>query len=177
MNNPPPALTLAMDEATFQVFYEQTVRGVWRYVFVTCRNEAITDDVIQDSYIKFLRYVDFRRSFQEQRAYLYRIAGTMLISYMRGEYAGRAGVGEDGEWPDRPASDPNLALDVQTALADVEPRQRKLLWLAHVEGFSHNEIADILGVAEQSIKVMLHRARIKLKSLLEKRGLNQEVTS
>ncbi|RLE15627.1 MAG: hypothetical protein DRJ08_03930 [Acidobacteria bacterium] len=175
MNNPPPAPALAMDEATFQVFYEQTVRGVWRYVFVTCRNEAITDDVIQDSYIKFLRYVDSNRSFQEQRAYLYRIAGTVLISYMRGECAGRERVGEDGEWPVRPVSDPNLAMDVQTALADVEPRERKLLWLAHVEGFSHNEIADILGVAEHSIKVMLYRARTKLKSLLKKRGLNREV--
>jgi len=64
---------------------------------------------------------------------------------------------------------------MQTALADVEPRERKLLWLAHVDGFNHNEIAEILGVAEQSVRVMLHRARKKLKSLLEKRGLNQEV--
>ena len=175
MNNPPPALVLAMDEETFQVFYEQTARGVWRYVFVSCRNEAITDDVVQDAYIRFLRYVDPDRSFPEQRAYLYRIAGTMLISHLRGNHSETGGA--EGEWPGAPERDPDLALDVQAALAQVDPRQRKLLWLAHVDGFSHNEIAGILGVAEQSVKVMLHRARQKLKSLLEKRGLNQEVRS
>ncbi|NOY22453.1 MAG: RNA polymerase sigma factor [Acidobacteria bacterium] len=175
MNNPPPAYALAMNEETFQVFYEQTAQGIWRYVFVTCRNEAITDDVVQDSYIRFLRYVDCSRSFPEQRAYLYRIAGTMLISHFRGNQLGRTGVKEEDEWPGKPERDRNLVLDVQTVLGDVEPRQRKLLWLAHVDGFSHNEIADILGVAEQSVKVMLHRARKKLKSLLKKRGLNQEV--
>ncbi len=176
MNNPPSACALAMNEETFQVFYEQTAQGIWRYIFVTCRNEAITDDVVQDSYIRFLRYVDCSRSFPEQRAYLYRIAGTMLISHLRGNQPDRAGAKEEDEWPGAITADRNLALDVQTALADVEPRQRRLLWLAHVDGFSHKEIANILGVAEQSVRVMLHRARKKLKSLLEKQGLNQEVT-
>jgi len=173
LNNLPPAPALAMNEETFQLFYEQTVNGVWRYVFVSCRNEATTDDVVQDSYIRFLRYVDSHRSFHEQRAYLYRIAGTMLISHMRGNHLETGG--ENIEWPAMPERDRNLVLDMQTALADVEPRERKLLWLAHVDGFNHNEIAEILDVAEQSVRVMLHRARKKLKSLLEKRGLNQEV--
>lgn len=173
MTNAPPAPALKMSEERFQKFYEQTVQGVWRYVFVSCRNEATTDDVVQDSYIRFLRYVDSHRSFNEQRAYLYRIAGTTLISHLRGNHqeTGKA----DNQWPGMPERDRNLALDMQTALADVEPRERKLLWLAHVDGFNHNEIAEILDVAEQSVRVMLHRARKKLKSLLKKRGLNQEV--
>jgi len=162
-----------MNEESFQLFYEQTVRGVWRYVFVMCHNEAIADDVIQDSYIRFLRYVDVRRSLPEQRAYLYRIAGTMLAVHMRMESAG--GMGEIGSWPAAPPPDPNLSMDMAAALSDVGGRERKLLWLAHVDGFSHSEIAEILGVAEKSVRVMLYRARKKLKSLLEKRGLNQEV--
>jgi RNA polymerase sigma-70 factor, ECF subfamily len=173
LNNPPLAPALAMNEEAFQLFYEQTVSGVWRYVFVSCRNEATTDDVVQDSYLRFLRYVDSERSFREQRAYLYRIAGTTLISHLRGKHPETGG--EDNEWPGMPERDRNLVLDMQTALADVEPRERRLLWLAHVDGFNHNEIAEILDVAEQSVRVMLHRARKKLKSLLEKRGLNQEV--
>ena len=173
MNNPLPTDSLAMDEETFQLFYEQTARGVWRYVFVNCHNEAISDDVVQDTYIRFLQYVNPQRSFREQRAYLYRIAGTMLISHLRQNHP-KTGESELKTLK-IPVKDHNMAMDMQTAMAAVAPKERKLLWLAHVDGFSHSEIAEILGVAEPSVRVLLHRARKKLRSLLEKQGLNQEV--
>jgi DNA-directed RNA polymerase specialized sigma24 family protein len=45
------------------------------------------------------------------------------------------------------------------------------LWLAYVEGENHQEIANALGLARGSVKVLLFRARAKLKRLLTTAGV------
>jgi RNA polymerase sigma-70 factor (ECF subfamily) len=52
----------------------------------------------------------------------------------------------------------------------LRPQQRQLMWLAYVEGADHREIAAALGLREQSVRVLLHRARQKLATLLRERG-------
>lgn len=69
-----------------------------------------------------------------------------------------------------------MKLDMQTAMSRLDERQRDMLWLAHVEGFSHAEISGILGVAENSVRVLLHRARGRLKALLAEQGIGMEET-
>ena len=56
-------------------------------------------------------------------------------------------------------------------LAELKARDRALLWLAYVEGESHEEIAASLGVGRRGVKVMLFRARRRLRDLLQARGL------
>ena len=50
-------------------------------------------------------------------------------------------------------------------------RERALLWLAYVEGESHEEIAVSLGLGRRSIKVLLFRAKRRLRDLLKSRGM------
>ena len=59
---------------------------------------------------------------------------------------------------------------VRTTIAQA-PRQQSLLWLAYVEGFQHAEIAQMLGMKEDSVKVVLLRARRELASTLTAQGL------
>lgn len=54
--------------------------------------------------------------------------------------------------------------------AELTPRERALLWLAHVEESDHEEIGAALGVKTKSVKVLLFRARKRLSGLLSKRG-------
>ena len=56
--------------------------------------------------------------------------------------------------------------DLDRALSQLAPRQRDALWLAYVEGSSHEEIAAILGMKVGSIKLLLFRARRKAARLL-----------
>ena len=53
------------------------------------------------------------------------------------------------------------------AMARMTPRDRQLLWLAHAENYSHDEIAEITGLASTSIRLLLFRARRKIKHLLQ----------
>jgi RNA polymerase sigma-70 factor (ECF subfamily) len=63
--------------------------------------------------------------------------------------------------------------DVARIFADLKARERALLWLAYVQGESHAEIAAALGVGTRSVKVMLFRAKRRLRDLLKARGLSR----
>ena len=56
-------------------------------------------------------------------------------------------------------------------MAQLRLRDRQLLWLAHVEEFSHKEIGAILGLKATSIRLMLFRARKRLAAEARKSGL------
>jgi DNA-directed RNA polymerase specialized sigma24 family protein len=49
----------------------------------------------------------------------------------------------------------------------MRPRERQLLWLAHAEGYSHREIAEVTGLGSASIRLLLFRARRKIARLLQ----------
>ena len=55
-----------------------------------------------------------------------------------------------------------LPFDMQVILDSLKPKQKTLLWLAYVEGFTHHEIADVVGVNASSVRVLLSRARAEL---------------
>ena len=69
----------------------------------------------------------------------------------------------------------DLRHDMSRVFEELKPRERALLWLAHVEESDHEEIAEALGLKAKSIRVLLFRARKRLGELLTKRGLGPEV--
>lgn len=165
---------LNMDQELFREFYDRTAKGLWRFIYQGCGNATASDDILQEAYMKFLRYVDPEREMAEWKAYLYRIAGSAVITYFR---RNRVHGDEVTEVPCPDSTrDREMKLDMQTAMSRLDERQRDMLWLAHVEGFSHAEISGILGVAENSVRVLLHRARGRLKALLAEQGIGLEET-
>ena len=54
---------------------------------------------------------------------------------------------------------------------ELKPLERALLWLAYVEGESHDEISASLGVGRRGVRVLLFRARRQLRDLLQARGI------
>lgn len=56
------------------------------------------------------------------------------------------------------------------ALSQMRPRDRQLLWLAHAEGYSHREIAEVTGLGSASVRLLLFRARRKIARLLGEEG-------
>jgi RNA polymerase sigma-70 factor, ECF subfamily len=60
-----------------------------------------------------------------------------------------------------------LRLDMIRMFQQLTPQQRQMMWLAYVEGADHREIAAALGLREGSVRVLLHRARRRLASLIQ----------
>ena len=156
---------LALDQAEFHAFYEQTARSLRAYLRRSLPPDAV-DDAVQEAYVRLLRTPHAGLPVDERRAYLYRIAANLANDAWRARAKMPAA---DGPPPDDLAGrTPSMAtsLDVTRALDRLRVQERTMLWLAYVEQASHREIAAALSVKEGSVKVLLSRARQKMAAAL-----------
>lgn len=160
----------SMDNEAFTAFYNRSARPLWAYLARVSGDPALADDLMQEAYIRFLGAAgapSLTEGEIAQRRYLYRIATNLLRDHWR-----KPRTASIEELPEFFFSIGNHASQHETnallapALAQMKPRERQLLWLAHAEGYSHREIAEITGLASPSIRLLLFRARRKIAALL-----------
>jgi RNA polymerase sigma-70 factor (ECF subfamily) len=167
--------TLAMDEDAFRLFYDRTARPVWAYLARMTGDPRAADDLLQETYYRFLRARVSIESDDHRRNYLFRIATNLARDRHRRPRADSVRIDPAIE-PADPDSTGDAAqivadrVDVSRALARLKPRDRSMLWLAYTQGATHQEIAQILGLKVGSIKLMLFRARRRLAALLPERA-------
>jgi RNA polymerase sigma-70 factor (ECF subfamily) len=159
-----------MDEETFRAFYERTARGVWAYLARVTGDRQIAEDLLQETFYRFLRAAATHDSEAHRRNSLYRIA-TNVARDARRRTLTRPSADLAGDEIERIAAVDNggsaeRLTDFTRAMARLKPRERAMLWLAYAEGASHNEIAGALGLRPGSMKSLLFRARRKLAALL-----------
>jgi RNA polymerase sigma-70 factor (ECF subfamily) len=156
-------------EREFGDAYARWLPGLRAYVYRVIGDAADADDIVQEAFLRMLR-VSLERSDEERwRRYLYRVASNLIVDRWR-----RRKFEQNFEAMQDPASpQPHFEEDAAVAqiFAELKPRERALLWLAYVEGESHEEISASLGVAPRGVRVMLFRARRHLRDLLQARGV------
>jgi len=162
-----------MDEEAFRTFYERTARPVWAYLARMSGNARLADDLLQETYYRFLRANVAHESDAHRRNYLFRIATNIVRDHRRRPRIDAPCVADGHDGVDR--MDPQSAdaaggavrrLDLARSMARLKPRERDLLWLAYAQGSSHKEIAETLGLKTASVKLLLFRARRRLARLL-----------
>ena len=163
---------LQMDEDTFRAFYDRTARQVWAYLARITGDRTLADDLLQESYYRFLRAQQAFTSEAHRRNYLFRIATNLAHDrHRRAKVSTTVPLPEEnapGALADRSdlAADTERRADLSRAMATLKPRERQMLWLASAQGSSHEEIAETLGLRKGSIKILLFRARRRLASAL-----------
>ena len=162
---------MLMDSDAFAAFYQRSARSLWAYLVRVCQDPALADDLMQESFVRFLCAGRPEFSLAEgevaARRYLFRIGTNLLRDHWRRPVS--ASIEELPEEVFAAAVNAGQAdsLDMLgPALALLRPRDRQLLWLAHAEGYSHREIAQITGLGSASIRLLLFRARRKIARIL-----------
>ena len=151
----------------FAVFYAATSRPLWRYVYHVTGNAADADDIMQEAFCRVLQAKVGALNDEERRRYLFRVGSHLVTDRWRKERRLRS-------WWSRNPPETSVAAsssderpsELSRTYAVLKPRERALLWLAYVEECGHEEIADALGVGRASVKVLLFRARARLRDLL-----------
>jgi RNA polymerase sigma-70 factor, ECF subfamily len=160
-----------MDEDAFRLFYDRTARSIWAYLSRVSGDPRLADDLLQETYYRFLRATSVPDDEIHRRNYLFRIAANLLHDNRRRRTPDAVPLGDGVEHPDLRQGDSAEAaarrVDVGRAMARLKPRERDLLWLAYAQGSSHKEIAAALGLKTGSIKLLLFRARRRLAALLQ----------
>jgi RNA polymerase sigma-70 factor (ECF subfamily) len=167
----PHAKVSPLDGDAFAGFYERSARPLWAYLARVSANPSLADDLVQESYLRFLtsdRLPDLAEEGElAARRYLFRIGSNLLRDHWRRphtetlEEAPESAFAQETE---AGASDSRMLLG--PALRQMRPRDRQLLWLAYAEGYSHREIAEATGLASASVRLLLFRARRKMAKLL-----------
>lgn len=163
------AISRTMNEATFEEIYERTARPLWSYVARISGNSALADDVVQETFLRYLRSPLTETDDAGVKSYLYKIATNLVYDHFRK-------MQRENKWQlfltRESASEIVYETfaedsDMMRVFQNLKPQERALLWLAYVEGYEHREIAAVLNLSAVSIKVLLFRARRKLAQLLE----------
>jgi RNA polymerase sigma-70 factor (ECF subfamily) len=159
-----------MNEAKFEALYRRTGSKVWSYLFRLIGDAATADDLLQKTFFRVLRSNPVVEDDDHMRRYIFRTATNLAFDHFRETKRERAYAATTVRSDVRPETT-ELRHDMMRVFAELKPQERALLWLAHVEESSHDEIAETLGVKSKSVRVLLFRARKRLGELLSKRGL------
>ena len=154
-----------MEDRQFEIIYELTARPLWAYVTRISGNASAADDILQETYLRFLNASRKPYDADVARRYLFKIATNLV--YDRFRSMSRRSEVEINET--HAEVDSHLAADLEMTevFAKLKSQERTLLWLAYVEGYDHQQIAQIANVNKLSVKVLLFRARRKLAALIE----------
>jgi RNA polymerase sigma-70 factor (ECF subfamily) len=163
---------LSLDPEAFQEFYSLTARPLKSYLLRLTQNPAVADEVLQESYYRFLRAAVPSLGERERKNYLFRIATNVVRDLYRGKVEEALPLLDSARAVAEEARSGHVPMktDIGRVLDTLKPRERELVWLAYVEGSTHREIAEILGLREVSIRPMLFRVRQKLAGLLKSVG-------
>ena len=159
-----------VDEETFRSVYGRIAPPLRSYLLRLCGDPGLSDDLLQDTLVRLLDGRVPPMDPVAQKRYLFRIATNLLNDHYRRWW--RWGSDPPELAVASPASEVEQRTDVRRVIALLKPRERQLLWLAYVEGFTHVEIAEIVGLRAASVRPLLYRARRRMASMLRDAGLD-----
>jgi RNA polymerase sigma-70 factor (ECF subfamily) len=156
-----------MDEECFRRLHQTTERSLWGYIFNSTADAGLADDLCQEAYLRILSARSSSEPSEDYLRYLlFRIASNLIADHRR---QARRSQGTPTEEPSTPSHEDAVLSEqhVRSALSQLREQDRKLLWLALVEKFTHREIAEQLSYREASVRPLLHQAKERIRQILK----------
>ncbi len=155
--------------------HDQYYRQVKRFILASVKNESAADDLTQETFIRIQENLNTVRDPEQISSWIFRIAYHLCQDHFRilkkslTQEEIHDGLVNLEETPiQKKMEQGEMSQCVQDKLSLLPEAQRSIIIFADVMEFSQQEIADILGLTVENVKVRLHRARKKFKAILEK---------
>ena len=154
-----------------RALYDRTVDRIHRLLLRMTHSEEDAFDLAQETYVRAFTRIDRFDGRSSVETWLYRIAVNEALGFLR--RAGRERVRLRtlaAERPDRVESSEacESRIDLETALAALDPSDRTLLLLRYEQGLDYRTIASVMECAEGTVASRLNRSRRRLRVFLEK---------
>ena len=169
----------AGEEKAFEELVRRHERKVFRLLMRMMGDRQEAEDVAQETFLSLHRHGHRFRGDSRFSTFVYRVASNAALNRRRSlgrnrariqKLAVRQAAGDDlpsaPRDPEDATSGAQLSRRVRDALEQLKPSLRMPVLLYDIEGLSYGEIAEILGVAEGTVKSRIHRARQALRVLL-----------
>lgn len=152
------------DDSAYAELVRRHERRVFRLAGRFFRRPEEVEDAAQQTFLTAWRKLDTYKAKAPFEHWLTRVCLNCCYQELRRRRATEVELDRDVS---APRSDPNAKIDVERLLAHLPATDRFVLQLMHGEGWSTQEIAERLGWSRANVKVRAHRARKKLRRLLE----------
>ena len=154
------------DEGAFRLLYRRHTPSMYRFVLrLVGGNAQEAEDVVQETWLRAARGLEGFQWRSALRSWLTGIALNRVREMARKQKRSLVEVDVDWELP-TVARDPGHRIDLERALELLPPGFRTVLVLHDVEGFTHQEIGERLGITDGTSKSQLHGARKAMRRLL-----------
>jgi RNA polymerase sigma-70 factor, ECF subfamily len=166
------------DAGAFEYLYDLHKRRVYSLCLRMTGNTAAAEDLTQEAFLQLFRKIGTFRGESAFSTWLHRMAVNVVLMQLRKKNLPVVPIDETSEGEEEGtirkepgAPDSRLAgsidrLHLQRAVDELPPGYRTIFVLHDVEGYEHNEIAEMIGCSIGNSKSQLHKARIKLRDLL-----------
>ena len=154
--------------------YRSYMGGIYRYLLSICNDHYLAEDIMQETFYRAYLYLENCPD-ERIKPWLFRVAHNALVDFMR---KNMRSTSEDGEFFAKIA-DPKTTEDeflrqermmgIDVAVNILPERQKQAILLCDFNGLSYNEAADIMDVSTGHFKVLLFRARQRMR-LIKERG-------
>lgn len=191
------ARLVARDEGAFNELVITYQRRVFALVFRMLGRRDEAEDLAQEVFVQVFKAIDQFRGDSKLSTWIYRIAVNLCknrTKYLsrrhandqddvdamadRLPFSAAKGVSVGGiSRPDELVEGMQLEVVVKRAIEQIEPEFREVLILRDVEDMSYEEIAEVTGLADGTVKSRIHRARAQLRTLVEKAMGGEKVRS
>jgi RNA polymerase sigma-70 factor (ECF subfamily) len=139
--------------------------GVYRFIVKNIRHTEDAQDIVQSAFEKL--WVNRAQVLPEKaKSYLFTVAYHQMIDHIR--KSNKMPLSDEASIPHQPINQAQTELKalLMRAVNELNPTQKSLVLLKDYEGYSYQEIAEIMNLSDSQVKVYLHRARIILKNKL-----------
>jgi RNA polymerase sigma-70 factor (ECF subfamily) len=152
------------DMAAFEDLYRQHVGRVYGICLRMTGQPESAEDLTQDTFVSAWRSLPGYEGRSSFSTWLHRIAVNAVLAKRRGpqgrnEVSMTDEAGEQMEFAAEVGMDEATPIDVERAIAGLPPGARDIVVLHGIYGYSHEEAAEMLGIAVGTCKAQLHRAR------------------
>lgn len=164
-----------MNLESFQTRILPTKNKLFRFALRFLGNEEEAKDIVQEVFIRVWNGREQMKNVQNWEAWCMRITKNLSLDRIRSIARKRAQPIEDGYKIEHDALSPLESTEIQESMSRVNQfiealpdKQRQVIHLRDVEGYSYNEIAEILELDMNQVKVNLFRARNAIRAKLTK---------
>jgi RNA polymerase sigma-70 factor (ECF subfamily) len=160
------------DASCLGTLFERHHRGVYRYCMQMTRSGTMSEDLVQEVFLRVLKRASSFRGEGSCKAWLFNIARNVTFDYLR-KVEPNANTEQDAEGDEQlidhrsseqaAAGRQNLQL-VERALAEIPAAAREVIWLGRFVFEDYEELARALGCTASAARVRMHRAMEALQS-------------
>ncbi len=178
-------MCLEGDERAARELVTRFERPVFSLIYRMVRDRELAEDLAQETFVRTLNNLKSYKKEYKFSSWLFKVGYNLTIDHLRKRTLSLVSIhgSPDAVSPDQQAAteitleseEPGpdehleareLGSEIEVAIGNLRPAYKTAILLRHVEGYSYDEIAQIMDIPLGTVKTYIHRARNELKAAL-----------